>query len=117
MQTVYAQEHYYYKNNTKVFLYEYNSHYRDTGSINYYKNEKGILLGVTDKIVVKCKEAACLDNYISEFNLTTPDRLGNDLYVVKVAHRSLTLDTANKLSQKDDIAYAHPDFIKKQLSR
>ena len=117
IQTVYGQEHYYYKNNTKVFLYEYNSYHRDTGSINYYKNEKGILLGVTDRIIVKCKRDACLDNYISEFNLTAPDRLGNDLYVVKVTHRSLTLDTANKLSQKDDIAYAHPDFIKKQLSR
>lgn len=117
IQTVYAQEHYYYKNNTKVPLYEYNSHSRNTENIDYYKNEKGILLGVTDKIIVKCKQTGCLKNYILEFNLTSPVKLGNDLYAVKVTHRSLTLDTANKLSQKDDIAYAHPDFIKKQLSR
>ena len=117
IQFGYSQEHYYYKNNTKVLLKSYTPSSRNTSTINYYKNEKGILLGVTDKIIIKVADENYLREYTQEFNLTIEKKLSTNLYLVKVSEKNKTLDIANSLNQKEGITYAHPDFIKKRILR
>jgi hypothetical protein len=90
---------------------------RDSSSIDYYTNEKGIVLGVTDTLIVKFKYERNLNNYLNEFNLTLIKRLGNGLYLLKVENKNLTIDISNKLTQKVDIKYAHPNFIKNIIKR
>ncbi len=116
IQFGYSQDHYYYKDNTKVSLKAYKSNTGNTTKVNYYKNEKGILLGITDKIIIKVDEVN-LKQYTQEFNLTIEKKLSANLYLLKVSDRNTTLNIANSLSQKEGVKYAHPDFIKKRILR
>jgi len=112
-----ASDNFYYQNNKKVYLTPYNSSLRSNPTINYYQNEKGIVLGITDKLIVKTKDDISIDNLLTKFNLSIEKNLGKNLYVLKAADKNLTIDIANQLNQDDNIEYAQPDFIKKRFSR
>ena len=113
IQFGYSQEYYYYQEQVQVSLEAYKS----TAKVDYYKTEKGILLGVTDRIICKITDETYLKAYMQEFNLSIEKNLSKNLYLLKVLDKNKTLDIANNLSQKEGVTYAHPDFIKKQLSR
>ncbi len=112
-----ASDNYYYKNNQKVSITPNTSISRSDSSMDYYENEKGIVLGVTDKLIVKLKDTNSLQKYLNKFNLTLEKTLTENLYLLKVENRSLTIDISNRLNEKEDVKYAHPDFIKKRMSR
>ena len=112
-----ASDNYYYKNNQKISLVPHNVTLRNSSNIDYYKNEKGILLGITDKIIIKVTDESYLRQYTQEFNLTIEKKLSTNLYLVKVSEKNKTLNIANSLNQKEGITYAHPDFIKKRILR
>lgn len=116
-QSLMASDNYYYKNNEKVTLSPKNSILRSDALIDYYDTDKGITFGVTDKIIVKAKNCTDVEKYLNDFNLTIEKELGTGLYLLKVTDKSLTIDISNRLSEKDDIEYAHPDFIKKRVRR
>jgi len=112
-----ANDNYYYKNNQKINLTPLNKASRDMSKINYYENNQGVVLGITDKLMLKLKDRKFLDNTLSEFNLTLEKTLGNNLYLVRTADKSLTIDISNNLNKKEYIEYAHPDFKKKMIRR
>ncbi len=117
MQWGCSQDHYYYKNDKKVPLIAQTNNSNEVAKVYYYKNEKGILLGVTNKIIVKVTDERYLNQYIQEFNLSIEKKLSKNLYLLKVLEKNKTLDIANSLNQKEGITYAHPDFIKKRILR
>ncbi|MDF1883500.1 hypothetical protein JHD49_06050 [Sulfurimonas sp. SAG-AH-194-C21] len=108
---------YYYKNNKKVGLSLKKVVSRATTNIDYYVNEYGIELGITDKLIVKTKNKKTLIIYLDEFNLSIEKELSKDLYLLKTMDKNLTINIANKLNEKNTILYAHPDFIKKRMMR
>ena len=112
---IHSQE-YYYKNNTKISLEKVHMP-STTADIEYYKTEKGILLGVTDKIIVKTTDLTLLESYATELNASIEKKLSSNLYLLKVKDRNQTFNIANALNEKESIAYAHPDFIKKRMLR
>lgn len=112
-----ASDNYYYKNNQKVSIKPSTSVLRSDVGIDYYQNDKGILLGVTDKLIVKLKNSNNLKKYLVEFNLIMEKTLGKNLYLLKAQEKSLTIDISNRLSEKEDVVYAHPDFIKQRVRR
>lgn len=109
-----ASDTYYYKNDQKV-----NLTFKSSNDLNvdYYKNTNGILLGVTDKILVKFKEEINIGQYLAEYNLFAHKVINSKTYLLQTKDRKLTLDIANQLHNKEDVAYAHPDFNKKILRR
>ena len=56
-----------------------------------------LVVGITNRLIVKIKN--------------------ENLYLLQTKNKYLTLITSNKLTQKEDIEYAHPDFIKKKVLR
>jgi len=112
-----ANDSYYYKNNKKVTLTPNTSMLRSSLSLDYYQNDKGIILGVSDKLIVKLKDSSSLEKYLSEFNLTLEKTLSKNLYLLKTQNKSLTINISNRLNEKEDVKYAHPDFIKKRMRR
>lgn len=114
-----ADDAYYYKNNQRVTITKIPTvgSYRSTPTIDYYKSEKGVTIGVTDKIIVKIASESDIKKYLNTFNLTIEKELGKNLYLLKAQNKGLTLDISNRLSEKEDVEYAHPDFIKKRVSR
>ena len=112
-----ANDNYYYKNNQKVTITATNSISRSNTNIDYYQNNQGISLGVTDKLIVKLKDVKDLEQILNKFNLTLEKTLSKNLYLLKTTNKNLTIDISNRLSEKEYIEYSHPDFIKKRMSR
>lgn len=112
-----ASDKYYYKNNAKAKLSPVENISRSTSTIDYYTTANNKKVGVTTKILVKFIDDSNLDNYLLEFNLSLNKKMSENLYLLEVEDKDLTIDVANSLYEKDDIKYAHPDFIKKLIKR
>lgn len=112
-----ASDKYYYNNAQKVELTPVETISRSTSTIDYYTTENDIKVGVTTKILVKFTDDSNLEIYLTEFTLTLVKELGTNLYLVEVENKDLTIDVANSLYEKDDVKYAHPDFLKKMIKR
>ena len=110
----YAHDNYYYKNNHKTGLRLAS---RQHPHINYYRNTKGYVFGVTNTLIIKLKDAHYLPALLDAFELSLEKALGNDLYLLKTSNKDLTIDTANRLHEMPYIEYAHPDFIKHNTRR
>lgn len=117
IQYGYANDNYYYNNNQKVTITPNNSISRSNTNIDYYQNDKGIVLGVTDKLIVKLKDDKNLEQVLNEFTLKIEKTLSKNLYLLKTTNKNLTIDISNRLSEKEYIEYSHPDFIKKRIAR
>ena len=117
---------YYIQNNQKMQLKPYKApeqtrnfsrpHSVSSKAIDYYINDRGTVLGVTRRLIVKLNSGD-IERYLKAYHLTQVETLGPKLYLVEVADKRETIPTANALCQKPDVEYAHPDFIKKQLLR
>lgn len=116
-----ASELYYYKNNEKVFLdtanYNSRSNIKINENVDYYQTDTGTILGVSDTLLVKTKAEVDISSYLNEFDLILDSKLGIDLYVLKTKDKSLTIDISNRLYLKDNIKYAHPNFLKQRIKR
>jgi len=117
LQVVFASDKYYYENNKKVILTKIENISRSIKQIDYYKNENGVTLGVTNKLILKLKKGSNLQKYLNDYNLTIKSQLGDNLYLLNTENNNLAIDTANALRNKEDVIYSHPDFIKKIISR
>ncbi len=112
-----AQE-FYYHNNQRIQLKQIPKlSHKNSNAIKYYQNEQGNILGITKQIILKISDESQIGLYAMEFNLSIEKKLTRTLYLVKVSDKNLTLETANNLSLKEGIVYAHPDFIKRRESR
>lgn len=116
LHLLYAEE-YYYKNKTKMILIPEVGLSKNSSGIKYFKNQSGVLIGVTDKIIVKFFNDNNLQYYINDLNLTIERKIFKNLYLLKVKDINKTLEVTNSLSLKKDIIYAHPDFIKSIINR
>ncbi|QOY51971.1 S8 family serine peptidase [Candidatus Sulfurimonas baltica] len=117
LQLACASDSYYYHNNQKVYLIPYNISLRSSSNIDYYQNEKGVVLGITDKLIVKLKNDISINNLLSKFNISIEKNLDKNLYLLKTTDKSLTIDISNRLTEKEYVEYAHPNFIKKRIRR
>ncbi len=109
-------DNFYYKQNKKIKLIPESSS-KVLNQIKYFKTENNVLLGITNKIILKLENDIVLDNYLKDFNLTKIKKLSKNIFLVEVKNNELTLEIANQLSQCKGIKYAHPDFIKKRILR
>ena len=117
LQAVYGGDVFYYKENKKVILTPMKIESRSLSSTDFYQNPRGIVLGVQDTLIVKFHDIYNLEEIVSKFALELVSKLGKDTYLFKVASKSITIDTSNRLTQESYVEYAHPNFIKKSISR
>lgn len=118
MQGCYGNEMYYYKKDSKIKLEKnYDNITRTNSNMDYYTNEQGVKLAVTNKILVKLKENTNIENILAKYQLSFEKKLGKNLYLLSTQNKSQTLKKANALHEDKNIEYAHPDFIKKTVGR
>jgi len=110
---VWGQETYYYKNHKKETLVPVENFKRSLSSVKYYKNTRGIVLGVSKNLILKIDSTSSLQKYINTYNLVVLKQLSEGLYLLKNNSKMPTLDVANQLTLEQGVTYAHPDFIKK----
>ena len=117
LQFVYAKDNFYYQNNQKIMISSQHSISRDNSKIDYYKNNRGIVLGVSDKLIVKLYDDKNLEKILTLFHLIVKNKLAKNLYLLKASSKDVTIEISNILNEKEYVKYAHPDFIKKSVSR
>ena len=113
VQIALADNAYYYKNNKQTAL----TILWSDSNTDYYENENGTVLGVRNKIIIKLKNSDNLEKYINEFKLNLEKTLGENLYLLSVKNKNLTIGISNSLNEKEDVEYSHPNFIQKMMRR
>lgn len=109
LQFLYANDSYYYKNHKQVNLTNVRG--------DYYETDGGHLVGISNKLILKVNNKDNLKKYLLDFNLTVEKVLSENVYLLKTEDKMLTIDISNRLSEKGDVVYAHPDFIQKRVIR
>ncbi len=119
IQFCYAENIFYYKGDKKVTLIpvERDDFANVVYDVDYYKTEAGIILGVTDKLIVKLKDSNMLDNFLFEYNLSLIENLYGSVYLFRTTDKSETIKISNLLHEDENVVYAKPDFRKKIISR
>ncbi len=115
IEIISAQDYFYYKKNHKIELIP--QQVQENKQFFYYKTKEGRLLGISDKILVKSNNKTLLKKYLTEYDLTLLKTLSDQLYLIKVSNKNMTLDIANELNEKEGVLYAHPDFKKSRILR
>lgn len=117
LQFGYSNDKFYYQNHQKIYLSPYNNLLRSNPDIDYYQNENGVVLGVTDKLIVKIKDGVLIESLLLNFNLFIEKNIDKNLYLLKVDNKNNTIDISNKLNENENIEYAQPDFVKQKFNR
>ncbi len=117
-QFSYAEKIYYNKNKEDVYLKKYtNTKISKSLNVDYYINEKDIVVGITDKLIVKFSNTINLQKYLEVFRLKVEKKLSNKMYLLITENKNKTVEISRELNKKEDVQYAHPDFIKKIKKR
>lgn len=112
-----ASSTYYYQSGEKKTLTPVKSIERSNQEVDYYETQNGAKVGVNDTLMVKFSNLENLDAYLSEYNLKIVEKITTNMYELQAQDKSLTIEVANALSQKSDVEYAHPNFIKTRDER
>jgi len=116
--TIYAQESFFYSlDSKKEILTPVQNISRDIPNVRYFKTKDDVILGVSNKIIVKTKQGFDITKLEQKYSFKTLKKISKDMYLIEVKDNSLTLDTANSIDENDEIEFAHPDFIRKTLRR
>ena len=113
----YADENFYYNYQQRINLYPLSLNARNFNSIDYYKDDKGNTLGISNKLIVAFDKVENVDEILSEFNTTKIVKLYKTTYTITITDKKNTLKVANTLSKNNHVKYAHPDFVKKHFKR
>lgn len=113
----YAETNYYYKNNKKQTLALMPQNQRSLNAVQYYKNTKGIKLGVSHTILLKTTNKQWLIKYLQTNKLKLLKQLSPTLYLVENLSSINTLNVANILHENSNTLYAHPNFLKSKSMR
>jgi len=108
----------YYKNGKLVDLQEIQTFRNlDDNNVKYFKNINGQKLGITDEILVKCKDDVDCKSLLSKFSLTDVTNLTDTIYLVKIKDYDTIFSTSRELFESGDVEFAHPNFIQEKRRR
>jgi len=113
----YANESY-YKNGKLVELKNtYSSRSFNDSSINYYKDITGKKIGVTDQLLVQCKESVNCTKLLNTFNLSNYSKLSDKIFIVNIENGNNVFSISRALFESKKVEFAHPNFIKERRKR
>jgi len=86
-------------------------------TIRYYQTPSGAKVGVTDEIIIGCKDIEACKPILEAYPVASVEKLSDRLYLLKLKPGSNLFKTANALYHEAPIFLSHPNFIKKRISR
>ena len=107
-----SESPFYYDGTKRVSLKPLPTLLRSNAGVNYYEDAKGVRVGVSNKILVQLKQSANLELYLEEFGATLEKDFGSNLLLITLPNAAQTIDVANALHIREDVLFAHPDFLK-----
>ncbi len=113
----YANESY-YKSGKLVELENINiSRSVKNSDINFYKNIYGQKIGISNEILVQCKEGINCAKLLNSFNLRNYSKLTDKIFIVKIEDYDSIFSMSRKLFESTHVEFAHPNFIKERKRR
>ncbi len=114
-----AEGSFYYENGKKISLKPVSSPLRmvNESRIDYYQTQRGMVVGVSDKLLVKLQDKNQLQSLLKEFNLVMLKAYNNNVFLLQTPSKTKTITIANELHKKDSVLFAHPDFLKRNMKR
>ncbi len=113
----FGAQKYYYNGEKRVVLKPIQTLLRSEGSVDFYELESGARVGVSDGILVWFESDENIQKYLKEFDAVIEKKIDAHLYLFRVVEKSQTIDVANALHQKEDVRFAHPDFLRSRELR
>ncbi len=108
----------YYSNGQLVELQNIHSSRSASGSyIDYYKTANGQKVGITDDILVQCKEEVNCTQLLNQFNLTNYTKLTDKIFIIKIQDYDNIFSVSRALFESQKVKFAHPNFIKERKQR
>ena len=108
----------YYKNGKLVELQSsYSSRAFYGSSIKHYKTMSGNKVGITDELLVQCKELVNCPKLLDKFNLLNYSKLSDKIFIVKVENGDNIFSISRALFETEKVEFAHPNFIKERRQR
>ena len=115
--SVFANESY-YKNGKLVELENIHETRSYSGSyIDYYKTMHGQKIGITDDILVQCKEGINCSDLLTKYNLSNFSKLTDKIMIVKIEDYDNIFSISRELYESGNVDFAHPNFIKERRKR
>lgn len=114
---VFSNDFFYIKDNQKIHLEKIQDISRASSSVDYYKDENNVVLGVNKNIILSLKEGTLIEKYLKLYDLEIEKKLDSNLFLVKTTNKSKTLEVSNELNRKNDVIFAQPDFVKEVFAR
>ncbi|MCF6330591.1 MAG: hypothetical protein L3I99_03475 [Sulfurimonas sp.] len=117
LSALYANESY-YKGGKLVELQNMHISKSVNGSyVDYFKNKQGHKIGVTDDILVQCKDGVSCSKLLNKFNLINYSKLTDKIFIIKIKDYDNIFSISRKLFESGDVEFAHPNFIQEKRKR
>ncbi len=108
---------FYYAYDKKVKVTQLKEKRNTTNKIKYYQTAQGKEVGVTDEIIIQCRESVNCLKFLESQGLSNVSKLSSILFLVKVAKDENIFTVSQKLYEQNEIILAHPNFIKQRTRR
>ena len=116
--TLFSGEVFYYQFGEKVFLNKLPISKSSGSDVVYYKNRNGSVVGVKSTIIAKCKEDEKLCKKAFDMDaILSVEKISSTMYLLTIKKEVDIFEVSNTLYEKDEIIFAHPDFLKKKKRR
>lgn len=116
MLLLHANE-FYYAYDKKVKVTELKEKRNTIDGTRYFQTSQGKELGVTDEIIVQCRESINCLKLLESLGFTHVSKLSSILFLIKVDKDENVFTVSQKLHEQNDILLAHPNFIKERKRR
>ncbi len=111
-------QNYYYEFGKKVTLTPLLEKKSTNTNLKYYINDKKQTVAIiTNELIVKCDEYTLNNKILNTYNIKEKEKLGKDLYLLRLFNTQNIFDLANTLIKDKNIEFAIPNMIKKIKKR
>ena len=107
-----GDEQFYYDGNEKMSLKPLPTLVRSNTSVEYYEDARGKKVGVSNTLLAQFKRSENLQRYLREFGASVQKDFGGNLFLIAVPNAAETIDAANALHIREDVLFAHPNFLR-----
>lgn len=85
--------------------------------LKFFRTQNGKKIGVTDEILVKCKDGVNCKEFLSQLNLKDILKLSSTIFEIKVDNNDNVFSVSRELYETGKVKFAHPNFVKKKRLR
>ena len=108
---------FYYENGKKIEVVKIQKKRSSDSSVEYYKSEKGHVVGVENDLLVECEEKVNCREVLTAYETISVSNLTDTIYLIRISKDKNIFKFAEKLYNNKKIKIAHPNFRKEKRRR